>query len=129
MALNLKQRFTVGFSLLFSVLLGALLIIIFILFARFRHEDFQSRLEDQLVTDLRLFVDINKADSSLVDMVERDAISHLVNEGIYIFDEQYTLLYKIDNDFPSAIWQREDLVKLEQTSRIAKRAVNMIFSE
>jgi two-component system sensor histidine kinase ArlS len=122
MALNLKQRFTVGFSLLFSVLLGALLIIIFILFARFRHEDFQSRLEDQLVTDLRLFVDINKADSSLVDMVERDAISHLVNEGIYIFDEQYTLLYKIDNDFPSAIWQREDLVKLEQTSRIAKRA-------
>ena len=121
MALNLKQRFTVGFSLLFSILLGALLIIIFILFARFRHEDFQNRLEDQLVTDLKLFVDVNKADSSLVDIVERDAISHLVNEGIYIFDEDFNLLYKINNDFPSAIWTSDDLLKLRENSRLAKR--------
>jgi len=121
MALNLKQRFTVGFSLLFSILLGVLLVVVFVFFSRFRHEDFQSRLEDQLVTDLKLFVDINKADSSLIDIVERDAISHLVNEGIYIFDDQFNLLYKINNDFPSAIWTDDDLNKLKQNKRLAKR--------
>ena len=101
MALNLKQRFTVAFSLLFSILLGAVLIVIFALYAKFRHEDFRSRLADQLQTDVKLFVDVNNADSSLVDLVERDAISELVNEGIYIFSENFDLLYKINNDFPS----------------------------
>lgn len=121
MALNLKQRFSVAFSLLFSILLGTVLIVIFALYAQFRHEDFRSRLEDQLETDVKLFVDVNKADSSLVDLVERDAISHLVNEGIYIFDNDLNLLYKINNDFPRAIWRPEDLTKLKQTNQLSIR--------
>jgi two-component system sensor histidine kinase ArlS len=121
MALNLKQRFTVAFSLLFSVVLGAVLVIIFALYANFRHQDFRSRLADQLQTDIKLFVDVNNADSSLVDLVERDAISHLVNEGIYIFDNNLRLLYKIDNAFPSLIWRKEDLNRLKQTSNLSAR--------
>lgn len=121
MALNLKQRFSVAFSLLFSVLLGAVLIVIFALYAQFRHEDFRSRLADQVETDLKLFVDVNKADSSLVDVVERDAISHLVNEGVYIFDQNLKLLYEINHDFPSTIFRKEDLSKLKQTSKLSVR--------
>lgn len=124
MALNLKQRFTVAFSLLFSILLGAVLIIIFALFAQFRHEDFRSRLADQLETDIKLFVDLNQADSTLVDMVERDAISHLVNEGIYFFDDDLRLLYKINHDFPSPVWRMEDLVKLKFTGSLSTRIGN-----
>ncbi len=121
MALNLKQRFTVTFSLLFSVLLGGVLILIFALFSKFRHADFQSRLEDQLETDVKLFVDVNKADSSLVDLVERDAISHLVKEGIYIFDANLKLRYRINNNFPSTIWEPSDLSKLQTTEKLSKR--------
>jgi two-component system sensor histidine kinase ArlS len=121
MALNLKQRFSVAFSLLFSVLLGAVLIIIFALYAQFRHQDFRSRLEDQLETDLKLFVDVNKADSSLVDLVERDAISHLVNEAIYIFDDNFKLLYELNNESPNKIWRPSDLKKLSQTSELSSR--------
>ncbi len=121
MALNLKQRFTVAFSLLFSIVLGGVLILVFALYAKFRHEDFQSRLEDQLETDVKLFVDVNKADSSLVDLVERDAISHLVNEGIYIFNDNLKLQYTINNRFPNAVWEPSDLVKLKQTGALSKR--------
>ena len=121
MALNLKQRFTVAFSLLFSILLGAVLIVIFALYAKFRHEDFRSRLADQLQTDVKLFVDVNNADSSLVDLVERDAISELVNEGIYIFSENFDLLYKINNDFPSSIWKQSHLKKLKETNHLSAR--------
>jgi two-component system sensor histidine kinase ArlS len=121
MALNLKQRFSVAFSLLFSILLGAVLIIIFALYAQFRHQDFRSRLADQLETDLKLFVDVNKADSSLVDLVERDAISHLVNEGVYIFDDQLHLLYEINHDFPSTIFRKQDLRYLEENSKLTTR--------
>jgi signal transduction histidine kinase len=121
MALNLKQRFSVAFSLLFSVLLGAVLVIIFALYAQFRHQDFRSRLEDQLETDLKLFVDVNKADSSLVDLVERDAISHLVNEAIYIFDDNFKLLYELNNESPKEIWRPSDLKKLKQTSELSAR--------
>jgi len=121
MALNLKQRFSVTFSLLFSVLLGAVLIIIFALFAKFRHEDFQSRLADQVETDVKLFVDVNNTDSSLVDLVERDAISHLVNEGVYIFDSDLNKVYEINNDFPSSIWRPDDLAELKRTGKLSER--------
>lgn len=121
MALNLKQRFTYSFSLLFSIVLGGILILVFLLYAKFRHEDFQSRLSDQLETDVKLFVDINNADSSLVDLVERDAISHLVNEGIYIFDENLKLLYTINNSFPQSKWEVDDLLKLKEKGRLSRR--------
>ena len=122
MALNLKQRFTVAFSLLFSILLGAVLIVIFALFARFRHDDFKTRLEDQLQTDLKLYVDVMKSeDSSIIEQVERDAISHLVNEAIYIFDNNQRLLYSIDHNMPDPIWKKEDLTKLNETSALHRR--------
>lgn len=121
MALNLKQRFSVAFSLLFSILLGAVLIVVFALYAQFRHEDFRSRLADQVETDLKLFVDVNKADSSLVDIVERDAISHLVSERVYIFDSKLQLIYEINHDFPSKIYRKEDLFRLKQTSKLSVR--------
>lgn len=121
MALNLKQRFTYSFSLLFSIVLGGILILVFLLYAKFRHEDFQSRLSDQLETDVKLFVDINNADSSLVDLVERDAISHLVNEGIYIFDNNLKLLYTINNSFPQSKWEVDDLLKLKEKGKLSRR--------
>lgn len=121
MALNLKQRFTYSFSLLFSIVLGGILILVFLLYAKFRHEDFQSRLSDQLETDVKLFVDINNADSSLVDLVERDAISNLVNEGIYIFDKNLKLLYTINNSFPQSKWEIQDLLKLKERGSLSRR--------
>jgi signal transduction histidine kinase len=54
-------------------------------------------------------------------VVERDAISHLVNEGVYIFDNNLHIIYEINHDFPSTIYQPDDLKRLKQTSRLSTR--------
>ena len=119
--MNLKQRFSIIFSLLFSALLGIVLLMIFSLFSQFRKEDFEERLQEKAITSIKLLVEVKEVDYQLLKIIDRNTIHKLYNEKILIFNDSLDLIYSSIDDAVIS-WDLDDLKYLRDNKTFFKRS-------
>jgi two-component system, OmpR family, sensor histidine kinase ArlS len=96
--MNLKQRFALYFSILFSIILGIVLLVLFSLFSKFRKEEFQLRLEEKASTSVNLLVDLQNVDKQILYHFDQYSINKLYNEKVVIFNDKKQLIYTSIDD-------------------------------
>lgn len=118
--MNLKQRFSFLFSLLFSVILATLMLVVYTLFARFRVEEFKDRLEEKAKTTIKLLIDVNEVDSQLLKIIDRNTINKLYNEKIILFNAQFKPIYTSIDNAPIP-WTLQDLQSIKKNKSSFRR--------
>ena len=115
--MNLKQRFSFSFSILYSVILATLLFVVYTQFANFRKEEIQNRLKEKAHTTLKLLVEVKQVDYQLLKLIDSNTINNLYNEKVLVFNDTFGLIYSsIDNAVIN--WDRELLKKIQDDDYI-----------
>jgi signal transduction histidine kinase len=96
--MNLKQRFSLTFSFLFSVILATLLFMVYSFFSDFRKEEIQNRLKEKAQTTVKLLVEVKAIDYKLLKLIDSNTINNLYNEKTLIFDDSLSIIYKSIDD-------------------------------
>jgi signal transduction histidine kinase len=96
--MSLKLRFSIFFSLLFSGILGFVLILIISLFSEFRRTEFIEKLKERSENTLRLLIEVQEVDHNMLKIIDRNTINTLYQEKILIFDLDHNLIYSSIDD-------------------------------
>ena len=115
--MNLKQRFSFSFSLLYSVILAALLFVVYTQFANFRKEEIQNRLKEKAQTTLKLLVEVKQVDYQLLKLIDSNTINNLYNEKVLIFNDTFGLIYSSIDD-AVINWDRKLLKRVQDEDYI-----------
>jgi two-component system sensor histidine kinase ArlS len=118
--MNLKQRFSLLFSLLFSGILGMVMLLVYSLFAQFRTEEFKDRLEEKARTTIRLLSVVKEVDNRLLKIIDKNTINELYNEKTIIFNEKLEVVYSSIDDAPLT-WTKGELQKIKEEKSTLKR--------
>lgn len=117
--MSLKLRFSIFFSLLFSGILGFVIIFIISLFSEFRRTEFIEKLKERSENTLRLLVEVQEVDHDLLKIIDRNTINELYQEKILVFDLDYNLIYSsIDDEVIQ--WTTELLDEINQKGEVYK---------
>jgi signal transduction histidine kinase len=106
--MNLKNKISLIFSLLFTFIYAISATIIYVSLADFREEEFESRLNEKAITSIKLLIDVEKMDKQLLKLIDQNSINKLYDEKILIFDANYKLIYSSIDD-AKINWNIEDL--------------------
>jgi signal transduction histidine kinase len=106
--MNLKNKISLIFSLLFTFIYAISATIIYVSLADFREEEFESRLNEKAITSIKLLIDVEKMDKQLLKLIDQNSINKLYDEKILIFDADYKLIYSSIDD-AKINWNIEDL--------------------
>jgi len=111
--MNIKNRFSVLFSLFFSLILGAVFIVVYTLFADFRREEFKDRLQRKATTTAKLLFEVKEIDSTLLKLIDKNTTNKLSNEKLLIFNADYKLIYSSIDSIP-VNWTIEELNEIKK---------------
>lgn len=97
--MNLRIRFAFWFALIVAIVLSVTFAIIYAQSAEFRKEEFFERLEQKARTTQRMWFDVQEIDSTLLKIIDRNTLTSLYDERVFMFDENNRLIYSsIDDD-------------------------------
>jgi signal transduction histidine kinase len=119
--MNLKQRFSVLFSFLFSILLAAVMVVVYYLSSNFRTEEFQDRLSEKAETTVKLLVEVKEVDYQLLKIIDKNTINRLYNEKILVFNDSLQLIYSSIDD-ATIHWTKEDLDYISKNKVLFKKS-------
>lgn len=117
--MTIKQRIALYSSLFFSVLFGLTSIIIYYQFSNFREEEFKERLEEKAYTTMKLLVEVQEVDNTLLQLIDKNSIHKLYNEKTLVFNDSFQLIYSSVDDAVIK-WTVDDLRKLKTEKTLFK---------
>jgi len=117
MKLTLKKRAAVSISLTYSFIFGVTSIIIWLLFASYRQDEFKIRLEEKALTTIRLLVEVDEINDQLLKTIERSTLNRLYKEKTVIYNESGRAIYATSPD-TGRTWNKIPLFKLEPNAEI-----------
>lgn len=111
--MNLKNKISFIVSLLFTIMFASSATVVYILFADFRQEEFETRLEEKAVSTIKLLVEVEEIDQHLLKIIDQNSIHQLYNEKVLVFDIDFKLIYSSLDD-TKIEWNKTDLNYLKQ---------------
>jgi two-component system, OmpR family, sensor histidine kinase ArlS len=111
MKLTLKKRAAVSISLTYSFIFGVTSIIIWLLFASYREDEFKIRLEEKALTTMRLLVEVNEINDQLLKTIEKSTLNRLYKEKTVIYNNSGKAIYSTSSD-TGRTWDKIPLFKL-----------------
>lgn len=117
--MNLKQRFSIAFSCLFSLLLAAVMLTVYYLFSEYRRDEFTGRLQDKALTAARIFLEVKEIDTTQQRALDRTSVNRFYKENTEIFDEQRKQVYDTNSDVFIG-WKSEDFEQLHEEKNVVE---------
>jgi two-component system sensor histidine kinase ArlS len=115
--MNLKQRFSFSFSILYSVILATLLVLVYYQLANFRKEEIQNRLKEKAHTTIKLRVAFKQVDDQMLKLIDSNTIYNLYNEKVLVFNDTFGLIYSSIDD-AVINWNRKLLKRVQDEGYI-----------
>lgn len=115
--MNLKQRFALYFSVLFTLILGLVLFILLTLFVSFRRAEFRLRLEEKATSSINLLTNLPDLDKQILSTFDQNTINKLYNEKTLIFNDKMQLIYSSIDD-AVVKWKLSDLEYLQKNKHL-----------
>jgi signal transduction histidine kinase len=98
--MNLRKKIILYFSIMFAIVLGITLLIVFFSMAEYREQEFTQRLKEKTTTTLRLLIDVKEIDHDLLQALDETTINNLYDEKILLFDSSGLMIYSSVDDIP-----------------------------
>src|SRR5579875_741472 len=117
--MKLKYRFPLYFSLLFSLILAAAVIVVYYLFANFRKQEFIDRLSEKAETSFNLLIVVKEIDSSMFKIIDKNSINRLYHEETQIFNDSLRMIYSSLDTIPGGLTDQE-LRSVKEKKRVSK---------
>src|SRR5687768_9496246 len=103
--MNIRTRLTLRFFLITAIIMLLASVLIYVLSAEYRKEDFYNRLMNKANNTAKLLIEVDEVDVALLRKIEQDNPVSLPNEKIIIFDYRDTILFSTDE---------EEIIKVEK---------------
>ncbi len=94
--MNIRTKLTLRFILIAAIIFLLSSILIYILSADYRREDFYSRLLNKANNTSKLLIEVDEVDAALLRKIEQDNPVGLPNEKIIIYNYRDTVLFSTD---------------------------------
>ncbi|MEZ0487433.1 sensor histidine kinase [Fibrella aquatica] len=96
--MTIRHRIAGQFSLIVATILIVFSVMIYIVSATYRQEEFYERLKWKARTTVRFLVEVKEIDNNLLKIIDRNTLSALINEKVLVFDSQNRLIYSSVDD-------------------------------
>lgn len=116
--MKIRQKLTLQFFLLASVILLLFSLAVYIASAKYRRDDFYQRLESRAISTARLLIEVDEIDTDLLNKIEEDNPVSLPDEKIIIFNYKNEILYSTDTR--NVILYDDDLLTKIRTSGVVR---------
>lgn len=116
--MKIRQKLTLQFFLLASVILLLFSLAVYIASAKYRRDDFYQRLESRAISTARLLIEVDEIDTDLLTKIEEDNPVSLPDEKIIIFNYKNEILYSTDTR--NIILYDDDLLTKIRTSGVVR---------
>jgi len=93
--MTIRTRLAVQFLLLASFILGGAFIVVYVLSADYRAEEFMGRLKDRGTNTAKLLIQVDEVDEHLLAKIERDNPVRLPEESIILFDHHNKEIFRL----------------------------------
>jgi len=107
--MNIRNKLLVQFSFIVVTIVLIFTVGIFYFSSNYRKSDYHSRLEDRANTTARLLLNVDEVDEALLKIIDKNTMA-LINEQIYIFNQDNELIYNNPPDAP--LFSDIDLINL-----------------
>lgn len=88
---SLKQRFTINFSILLSVIIAVVLTTVYSIFAHYRRNEVKSHLEEKAISDVKLLIELKISEIKVLDILSENSVHY--SDKVLIFNEDKKLIY------------------------------------
>ncbi len=96
--MTIRNRIALQFSLIVASILIVFSIVIYVVSATYRREEFYDRLKNKGRTTVRFLVEVKEVDRDLLKIIDRNTLTALFDEKVLIFDERNRLIYSSVDD-------------------------------
>lgn len=128
--MKIRTKLTGLFVLSLSIIMIILSSIIYVLFSEYSQADFYSRLESKARYTVNLLLDVSEVDSILLNKIDRVSKQNLINERIFIYNDDYKLIYsngKRNNYVADTLFLQEIKENIEYRGRINNAEVYALY--
>ncbi|HBX50239.1 MAG: hypothetical protein A2275_13410 [Bacteroidetes bacterium RIFOXYA12_FULL_35_11] len=94
--MKIRTQFTLLFTIIVATILLLFSLMIYFSSAGYREFDFNSRLKERAITNVKLLVTVDEVDSVLLKIIEKNNVYKLPFEDITIYDENKKMLFSND---------------------------------
>ena len=98
--MNIRKKILINFSVIVIGFSAISFIIIYISFSEYREEQFQKRQKEKITTTLEFLTEIQKADSEMIEAIDRLTLNSISDEKMLIFNREKYLIYSSIDDVP-----------------------------
>lgn len=98
--MNIRNKILTSLSITTIILVGVSFLLIYILYAEYREEEFQQRQEQKITQTLRFLTAISKVEEEIIEALDKLTINELYDEKILIFNRHKELIYTSLDDTP-----------------------------
>ena len=116
--MNIRAKLTLQFSVIVGTILVLFSLVVYLLSAEYRQEEFFTRLESRAITTARLLVKVKEVDLNTLRIIDQNSIHALFQEKVLIFDQNDSLLYSSLDDL-TIKYSHELLEKIRREKRVA----------
>lgn len=96
--MTIRNRIALQFSLIVALILVIFSVLIYVVSATYRREEFYDRLKNKGRTTVRFLVEVKEVDQTLLKIIDRNTLTALFDEKVLIFDEHNQLIYSSVDD-------------------------------
>jgi signal transduction histidine kinase len=94
--MNIRTKLTLRFISITAIIMALASVLIYVLSADYRREDFYSRLLNKANNTAKLLIEVDEIDAALLRKIEQDNPASLPDEKIKIFNYRDTILFSTD---------------------------------
>jgi len=99
--MKIRNKILTYFSVIVNLLTGVTFVIIFLLFADYREEQFLNQQKERINTTLQLFSEIKKEDEEVQETMDILTVYDYYDEKLMIFNADRQLVYVSKEDIPT----------------------------
>ncbi|MVM33148.1 HAMP domain-containing protein [Spirosoma sp. HMF4905] len=96
--MTIRNRIALQFSLIVASILVVFSVLIYIVSATYRREEFYDRLKNKARTTVRFLIEVKEVDRELLKIIDRNTLTALIDEKVLIFDAKNRLIYSSVDD-------------------------------
>jgi signal transduction histidine kinase len=119
--MNIRTKLTLRFILITAVIILLASVLIYVLSADYRKEDFYMRLFNKATNTAKLLIEVDEVDVAVLRRIEADNPVSLPNEKIIIYNIRDTILFTTDEEKAIRIDRKLlERIKLEEEVRFSQ---------
>lgn len=98
--MTIRNRISGQFTLIVASILIGFSLLIYLVSATYRREEFYERLKSKARTTVRFLIEVKEVDHDLLRIIDRNTLTALIDEKVLILNNKNQLLYSSVDDHP-----------------------------